>query len=126
MKNYFNANNGGQKGIVKIIIILVIALLVLSYYGFDLRKTVESPTTHSNFSYVTEFVSGVWNTFLKTPVMYVWNEIFLKYIWATALDVMQHGSKGIMSGSAGGPSAQNGAGGDLINMAPQLPMPSAN
>jgi hypothetical protein len=115
MKNCFNTNNGGQKGIVKIIIILVIALLILSYYGFDLRKTVESPTTQSNFSYVTVFVSGIWNTYLKAPVMYVWNEIFLKYIWASALDVMQHGSKGLTGG----------ADGTVMNTAP-LPTPSGN
>jgi hypothetical protein len=74
-----------QQGIVKTVILLVIALLILSYYGFDLRKTVDSPTTQSNFSYVKTFVVNFWTNYLEKPAKYVWN-IFLTYIWTPAFE----------------------------------------
>ena len=79
-----------KKGIVKTIILIVIALLILSYYGFDLRKTVESPTTQSNFSYATNFVVSIWHSYLEKPVMYLWNDIFLKLIWSSAVKNLEN------------------------------------
>lgn len=69
-----------QQGIVKAIIVVVIALLILSYYGFDLRKTVESPTTQSNFSYVTSTISSVWHNYLERPAKFIWNDVFIRYV----------------------------------------------
>ena len=36
-----------QDGLVKTIIVIVVALLILSYLGFNLRGLIESPTTQS-------------------------------------------------------------------------------
>ena len=82
--NAAGARMSGQRGIVKIIIIVVIALLVLSYYGFNLRSTVESPTTQSNFSYAWNGVVYTWDTYLKAPATYLWN-IFINDIWNPSL-----------------------------------------
>lgn len=74
----FKSNN--QQGIVKTIIILIIALLILSYYGFNLRSTVESPTTQNNFSYAWGGVVYVWDTYLAKPATYFYN-LFVNDIW---------------------------------------------
>lgn len=100
-----------EQGIIKIIIILVIGLLLLSYYGFDLRKTVEAPTTQSNFSYITTAVVHIWHTYLETPAKYLWNNIFLKLIWEPAIRNLMH--------------INNNEPGDLQQSAPQLPQPSS-
>lgn len=71
----------GNRGFLKLVIIIVVALLILSYYGFDLRKTVESPTTQSNFDYLTTWLTHIWESYLKTPAMYLWN-LFLSLISA--------------------------------------------
>jgi hypothetical protein len=87
MKNFTNGIGGHhktQRGIVTTIIIIVIALLVLSYYGFNLRSTVESPTTQSNFSYAWGGVVYTWDTYLKAPATYLWN-IFVDDIWNPAI-----------------------------------------
>jgi hypothetical protein len=76
--------NNGNRGIVRTIIIIVIALLVLSYYGFNLRTTVESPTTQSNFSYVWNATVSVWNTYLKAPATEAYN-LFINLIWKPSL-----------------------------------------
>ncbi|MDP3962421.1 MAG: hypothetical protein Q8Q03_00935 [bacterium] len=60
---------------MKWIIIIVIALLVLSYYGYDVRKVVESPTTRNNFAYAGEMVSDVWKDYIKPSASFLWNKI---------------------------------------------------
>lgn len=82
-----------QQGFVKWIIIIIIALIVLGYYGFDIRKAVEAPTTQSNLTYVQQIVSTVWHKYLKAPAVYLWN-IFKKYIWQVALDSLDKMSRG--------------------------------
>ncbi len=62
-----------QKGFIKIIVIIVIALIVLSYYGFDIEKTIKSPLTQKNLNYVQQIALSVWQNVLKTPIMYIWN-----------------------------------------------------
>jgi hypothetical protein len=100
-----------QQGIVKTIILLVIALLILSYYGFDLRRTVESPTTQSNFGYVTTFVLNVWHNYLERPAKYLWNDVFINLIWNSAIENLNRIK-------AGQPD-------ELQQHAPQLPQASA-
>lgn len=76
----------GQKGIVRTIIMIVIALLILSYFGFNLRSIANSPTSKSNFGYVKEVIVNIWTKYLKGPVVYLWKEIFLDLIWNPALN----------------------------------------
>jgi hypothetical protein len=77
-----------ERGIVTTIIVIVVALLVLSYYGFNLRSTVESPTTQSNFSYAWNGVEYVWDTYLKTPATYLYTT-FINDIWNPSLQDIQ-------------------------------------
>jgi hypothetical protein len=86
-----------KAGFIKTIVIIVIALLVLSYFGFNLRETVEDPTTQSNFSYVTGFVVNVWNNYLKRPAVYLWNDIFIELIWNTAVENLKRLNSGQQS-----------------------------
>ena len=72
--------NNTKRGIVGVIVILIIALLILSYYGFNLRQTVDSPTTQSNFSYVWGGVVYTWDTYLQAPISYLSN-LFVQFIW---------------------------------------------
>lgn len=71
---------------IKWIIIIVIALVGLGYLGFDVRKAIDSPTTQSNLDYAKEVVVYVWTKYLGKPAKYLWNEIFIKLIWAPAIN----------------------------------------
>ena len=80
----------GQRGLIKIILMVVIALLVISYFGINLRALVNSPTTQDNVSYVSSTTVNIWNNYLKVPVTYIWNEIFVALIWNPAINNLKN------------------------------------
>ncbi|MES2315018.1 MAG: hypothetical protein V4524_03750 [Patescibacteria group bacterium] len=75
-----------NRGFIKWIIIIVIALLVLSYYGFSLRSLVDAPVTQDNIHYVATTTVSFWDKYLKRPASYVWNDVFIDLIWEPAID----------------------------------------
>jgi hypothetical protein len=74
-----------QQGLIKMIILIVIGLIILGYFGFDIRKAIESPVARSNIEYAKDAVVYVWKTYLKGPAVYLWN-IFVDLIWGPALE----------------------------------------
>lgn len=74
----------GNKGLIRIIIIIIIALLILGYFNINLRNIVNAPTTQDNISYIATSTVFVWNNYLKAPATYVWG-IFINLIWEPAL-----------------------------------------
>ena len=65
---------------IKWIIILIIALVVLGYFGIDIRKLIDAPTTQANIHYVENTSKSVWDKYLKSAAGVAWKEID-KYIW---------------------------------------------
>lgn len=63
-KSYSRAYRSNQGGLVKIIVLGIIALLVLSYYQVDLRSLVQSETWQSNWAYIKEITVQVWNDYI--------------------------------------------------------------
>ena len=70
---------------IKWIIILVIVLLVLSYFGFSLRALVDQPVTQDNFTYVATSTVSFWDRYLSQPAGYLWNNVFINLIWDPAI-----------------------------------------
>ena len=70
-----------QKGFVKLIIVLVIVLIVLGYFGFNIKSIVQSPSVSGNLNYVWGLVVTLWNKFLVVPVTFVWEKIIVGIIW---------------------------------------------
>lgn len=69
-----------NRGIIKTILIIVIGVVILSYFGFNIREIVENPTTQSNLSYVWNMAVSVWKNYLEVSVMYIWQNIFIDLI----------------------------------------------
>ena len=63
-----------QKGFVKLVLLIVIALVVLGFFGYNLRDIVNSPTVHDNLAYVWDLVVKFWDTFLATPFHWFWDK----------------------------------------------------
>lgn len=65
---------------IKWIIILIIIIAVLSYFGINIQSVLESPTSQNNYSFVWNAALNIWNAYLKAPFDYVWNHV-LSIIW---------------------------------------------
>ncbi|MFA6432381.1 MAG: hypothetical protein WCV82_00985 [Candidatus Paceibacterota bacterium] len=78
----------GDRGLIKIILIIIIGLLVLSYFGINLRQLVNTPTNKDNVSYVASTTITVWDSYLKVPASYAWR-IFIDLIWTPAIDNLE-------------------------------------
>jgi len=79
-----------NKGLVKIIIIIIIGIVILSYFGFNIREIVEDPTTQNNLTYVWGLAVSFWENFLKAPIMYLWQNIFVDLIWDLFLSALEN------------------------------------
>lgn len=83
-----------NRGFIKIILIIIVALLVLSYFGFSLRDLINRPVTQDNFGYVATTTVTFWDKYLKNPASYIWNDIFIDVIWDPAIDNIKRLNKG--------------------------------
>jgi hypothetical protein len=71
MSNYKNK----QSGLIKMIILIVIAIAVLSWYGVDIKDFFNSPQVQKNFGYVWSFIKDIWNDYLAGPAEKLWGII---------------------------------------------------
>ncbi|MEN9622093.1 MAG: hypothetical protein RLZZ67_527 [Candidatus Parcubacteria bacterium] len=65
---------------IKYIILALIAVIVLSFFGYDLKAIVEAPLTQSNLHYAGDGVSYVWD-YIKGPITYLYKNIFIGILW---------------------------------------------
>lgn len=68
-------------GFVKLVVVLVIVLIVLGYFGFNVREIVNSPTVKGNLNYVWDLAVTVWEKVLVGPVMFIWNKVIVGMFW---------------------------------------------
>lgn len=82
-------NTNKQKGGIKWIVMLVIGLVLASYFfDFSVQDAVENERTQENIEYVKDESKGFYNKHLKDKVEYFWNEIFVSLIWNSFTDNM--------------------------------------
>jgi|SRR5581483_5185061 len=96
---------------VKYIILALIVIIVLSYFGYDLKAIIEAPTTQNNLHYAWGGVSYVWD-YIKGPVTYLWNQVFIGILWQAFI----HNLGRINSGA---PTELEGAASRLMNIGNQ-------
>lgn len=70
-----------NRGLIKAIIIIIIALIILGYFGFDVRDIINGPTVQSNLHSAWDFVVMIWDKFLSVPLTYIWDKIIIGILW---------------------------------------------
>jgi hypothetical protein len=85
MKNSFTNKQGG---LIKLIIIVVIAILVLSWFGVDIKEFITSESVQKNLSYVWTLITDTWTNYLATPAHKVW-VIWVQYIWDPFMEMLK-------------------------------------
>lgn len=68
-------NKNNNEGIIKLIVLAVVAILILSYFRVDLRSVVQNETFQKNIFYLENGIKNVWNNFIDGPVAFLWNLI---------------------------------------------------
>ena len=61
-----------QAGFIKAIILIIIAIAVLSYFGINMKD-------------IWDFIQGVWHRLLETPFKYAWDFVLIK-IWTPFIE----------------------------------------
>ena len=67
--------------ILGIILLGIILILALSYFGISIRSVVESDEAQDNIEYVGGGTKSIWEKYLKEPATYLWNDIFIDIFW---------------------------------------------
>ena len=80
-----------QDGLIKMIILIVIAIAVLSWYGVDIKEFFMSEQVQKNFGYVWTFIKDIWSSYLVEPATKLW-DIWIQYIWTPFLDMLKVGN----------------------------------
>lgn len=62
-------------GLLRTILLVIIALIILGYFGLNVREIVSSPAVQANLAYFKEIVFWIWENLLKGIVMFLWNEV---------------------------------------------------
>jgi len=92
---------------IKYIILAIIIIAILSYFGFNLKSFVENDIVQNNFGYAWNAIKYAWNNFLARPADYLWNDIFVNLLWNPFVDTLQR--------------LKAGKSPEMIEHAPQVP-----
>ncbi|MDE2188372.1 MAG: hypothetical protein KGJ35_01430 [Patescibacteria group bacterium] len=84
-----------NQGLIRLIILILIALVILGYYGISVRQAIQNPTSQDNISYIWNGAVYIWATYLKAPATFLWN-IFVNDIWNPAIYNLEHIKNGQM------------------------------
>ena len=79
---------------IRLIILIIVGIAVLSYFGVSMRSIIESDSFQENFSYVWNSGEYLWNNHLAGPARYLWYDVFMKVIWSAFLENMNRIKEG--------------------------------
>ena len=65
-----------NRGLVRTLVVILIALLLLSYFGLNIRSIVDSETIQENWAFVRELAVNVWSNHMKPALFYLYSAIF--------------------------------------------------
>jgi len=66
-----------QKGILKIIVLIIIGVAILAYFGISAPDIIESKPVQAMWN----FFVGAWSNYIGPAVSYIWNNIIVGFIW---------------------------------------------
>lgn len=94
-----------NKGFIQLIVLIVIILVALGYFGLNVREIIDSPVVSDNLSYAWGVTVHIWQTYLAGPAAYLWG-VFKNLLWGAFVSNLE--------------SIKNGSGNTLENSAPSV------
>lgn len=77
-----------KQGFVKLLVAIIIGLIILSYFGFDLRALMESPQTQANLKYFWSILEKIWNNYIWKGILYIWDSIIIGVVWENLMKII--------------------------------------
>jgi len=77
-----------QQGLIKFALIVIVIIIVLGYFGLNLREIMATPTVQDNLSFAWQTIVTIWNDWLKEPATWFWQHVWIPYIWEPFVRVM--------------------------------------
>ncbi len=74
-----------NQGLIKFIILLIIAIIVLGFFGISLKAVFMKETVQENLWFVWNGARYVWDNYLAGPANYAWN-IFYNLLWRSFVE----------------------------------------
>ncbi len=74
-----------NEGLIRFVVLLLIAIVVLGFFGISLKSVFQKQSVQENLSFVWQTTQYVWNTYLAVPAQYAWN-IFYNLLWRSFLE----------------------------------------
>jgi len=69
-----------EQGLIKLIVLLIIAIVIISFFGISLRDLKEKGTITDNFTFAKQVTVDTWNNYLKKPFIWGWNFFITPFI----------------------------------------------
>ena len=101
-----------KQGLIKMLLLIIIAIIIVSVLGFDIRAAIEHPQTQENFSYLAQFMIDLWNNYLQDIWAVIWNVVGPIFTWFW--EQLQNFSWSNFSADMS----------DFLSRAPELPNPN--
>jgi len=74
-----------NEGLIRFVVLLLIAIIVLGFFGISIKAVFQKQTVRENLSFVWQTTQYIWNRYLTVPAQYVWN-IFYNLLWRSFVE----------------------------------------
>ena len=73
-------NQTSERGFLKLIILIVIGLIILGYFGLNIHEILAKPVVHDNLVYFWDLLKTLWSDYLVGPATWIWDNI-IGFLW---------------------------------------------
>ncbi|MDE1941383.1 MAG: hypothetical protein KGI66_04650 [Patescibacteria group bacterium] len=105
---------------IKWIVIFILILLLLAYFGLNLRSLVSSPTFQDNWGFLSNLAVTVWDNYLKGPLSYLWNDVIYPILDKQLLSKMPPVPSPAATSTSAGPGSATRSSGSPTSQEPFL------
>jgi len=65
--------NTNSSGFIRAIVLIVIALALFAYWGYDVKKVLSSPELKEKVVFIWEWTKDLWNNYALVWLQWIWS-----------------------------------------------------
>lgn len=70
-----------QGGFLRMIVIVIVTILILVYWGEDIKKFLETDQAKQIAKKIIVIVRDIWVGYIKVPLALIWDKVVVDIIW---------------------------------------------